>query len=54
MINYKKNKKILENSFNYSKEMEHDALVAEATRQLAAYFVPSTREMTMRIANLID
>ena len=25
MNNYKKNKKILENSFNYNKEMEHDA-----------------------------
>ena len=25
MKNYKKNKKILENSFNYNPEMEHDA-----------------------------
>ena len=25
MNNYKKNKKILENSFNYNQEMEHDA-----------------------------
>ena len=25
MKNYKKNKKILENSFNYTPEMEHDA-----------------------------
>ena len=64
MKNYKKNKKILEKSFNYTPEMEHDACVGliastngKKSRKIVEYGIEAlklfgTEELWMQTGNL--